>query len=92
MSYSRWSNSRWYTFHSVGPEGQKETKDNAIFEICGANRFTAKELRDDLQGCIDKAKQKDIEQCGEDSATIEEIEELKEYIDYFLQDIDSMYE
>ena len=85
MSYSRWSNSRWYTFWSVQPPGIKETRDNAIFEICGLTRFSAKELRENLDNCINQVKLADCE------ATIAEIDELKRYIADFLRDVNAAY-
>lgn len=82
MSYSRWSNSDWYTFWRTLPSGEVETKDNAIFDICGLMTFTAKELRDDLEGCLKKVHEKEPEG---------DIEELKIYIGRFLEDVDKEF-
>ena len=85
MSYSRWSNSHWYTFHCVQPCNVEETKDNAIFEVCGVHQFSAKELREDLKGCIDIVKKLD------GSATNADFDELKGYMEMFIKNIDSGY-
>lgn len=57
MSYSRWGSRGsgfWYTYWCVPPDGVKETKDNAIFVICTVTQFTAKELRENMDICIQK--------------------------------------
>jgi len=80
MSYSRWGDSTWYTFWRTQDETTKN-RDTAIFEICGEHSFTAKELREHLEGCLAMIS----------GATQDELEELKEYITEFLYDIDEKY-
>lgn len=75
MSYSRYATSHWYTYWLAGTSG----RDDAKFAICGVAEFTAKELRDDMIGCLDKAS--DIDPRGD-------ILELKRYMEAFLADID----
>jgi len=51
VSYSRWSNSFWYTFWS----GTDDASLDAQFEICDVARgqiFTYRELSRDIDGCI----------------------------------------
>ena len=88
MSYSRWGgrgSGQWYTFWCASLETKKEDRDNAIFSICAVTSFTAKELRDDIDSCIKKVK--DIcENCSTD-----ELEELKIYMNEFLEDVDAKY-
>ncbi|MAG27702.1 hypothetical protein CMI47_19395 [Candidatus Pacearchaeota archaeon] len=51
MSYSRWSNSFWYTFWS----GTDDAPLDAKFEICDVARgqiFTYKELSEDIDSCL----------------------------------------
>lgn len=76
MSYSRWSHSRWYTFWHV-QDSATENRDTAIFSVCGEESFTAKELREDADACIDKCE----------SCTEEEREELRQYMERFLADV-----
>jgi len=83
MSYSRWGNSCWYTFWAAS-YAVVETRDNALFEICGSTAFTAKELRENLQSCLDKVKV--LTGCNE-----EELKELTCYIERFLNDVDKEY-
>lgn len=93
MSYSRWSNSKWYTFHSTQPGDEAEDSENAIFEIWGVCQFTAQELRDDLQECAVMAGKiygATIEEVA-DGATIEEVAELTGYMLEFLADIKRLY-
>jgi hypothetical protein len=88
MSYSRWGSrgsGHWYTYWCVHPSNSVETKDNALFDICGVATFTAKDLRDDLDSCIAVVAKKDKEA---DSA---KLDELKVYISEFLEDVDNEY-
>ena len=86
MSYSRWGNSRWYTFWcGVQPEGQKENKDNTIFSICGLINFSSKDIRDDIDVCLSVVSKKDPK------ASRSELEELRTYMEEFLLDVDNDY-
>jgi hypothetical protein len=61
MSYSRWSNSCWYTYWSCA---SGDDRDNQIFEICDLARsfqFTFRELSTQLDECIEQVKQKDLQ-------------------------------
>jgi len=84
MSYSRWGSSDWYTFWCSSSE-EIETKDNAIFEICGVTRFTAKELRNDIKSCLATVKEL------QPNADEEDIDELSIYMRRFLKDVDKEY-
>jgi uncharacterized UPF0160 family protein len=83
MSYSRWLNSVWYTFWMV-QDKETENYDTAIFEICGVTGFTSKELRTNVQKCLNKVRKKV-------DATEEEILELKSYMNEFLEDVEKEY-
>jgi hypothetical protein len=87
LSYSRWSNSRWYTFWCVQPRDQKETRASALFEVCGIHQFNAAELRKNLDMCAELAASKE----KGDPVTKEELEELKGYMRDFLADVDEKY-
>lgn len=82
MSYSRWSDSYWYTFWCVAYEGTVENRDTAIFSICAVIDFTSKQLRENLDRCI-----KEVQKLETDG----DIEELKLYINRFLKDVDEKY-
>ena len=74
MSYSRWSNSRWYTY------GSRQGFNIQSFHIFGDSFiFTEKELKKDLEGCAKKVQQKT--KCSN-----EEKEELKIYMREYLED------
>ena len=83
MSYSRWSESRFYTYWAGSPDG--ETRDSALFDICGLVYFTAKQLRDNLDKCIARVKELDPE------ADQFEIAKLKICVAEFLYDVDEQY-
>jgi hypothetical protein len=98
MSYSRWSNSCWYTYWCCPENGDgfNENRNNAIFEICGCARFTAKELRDDIDACMAKViaqvlanKHSNIRQFKTHQTVL--IEELKGYVAEFLAEVDLEY-
>jgi len=80
MSYSRWSNSKWYTYWCVQDE-ETENYNTALFTVCSVKTFTAKKLRDALDYCISEVQAK----CPSTDA---EIDELKGYITRFLEDVE----
>lgn len=57
MSYSRWSNSRWYTFHT---SFSGDTKESQAFEVmidfARTRVFTYGELIRDIDGCISEIR------------------------------------
>jgi len=79
MSYSRWSNSTWYTYYACSESVERDTQ---IFQVCDVKGFYYKELKSDLDGCIQQIK-------NEVQATPEEIKELKGYIQIFISDVES---
>ena len=83
MSYSRWGgrgSGHWYTYWACGDD--TENRDTAVLEICQVAWFTAKQLRDDLDGCMEEAHEADPRG---------DIEELKKYAREFLADVDAAY-
>jgi|GEM_PF-1577005 len=86
MSYSRWSHSHWYTFWLVYPSYER---DEQRFEICGECVFTYKELISDLEQCLRTTQKIDTEDCEERRATAEQIDELRQYMRYFIRDVDT---
>jgi hypothetical protein len=87
MSYSRWSNSYWYTFWQTQDEAT-ENYDSAVFCICRFEEditFKAKTLREQLDRCVDTVRLKDR------YASEEELEELASYMTNFLEDVDEVY-
>ena len=92
MSYSRWSNSRWYTFWTAnGPKSDK--KDDQAFEICdfgGGNIFLYKQLNEDLEKCLDEAVHT-ANLTDKDEVTDAEREELATYMKSFMEDIEEEY-
>lgn len=87
MSYSRWSNSRWYTFHHTE---SGLTYDDQIFAIYdagnGLHHFTTKELDgitlDELYELIKSNTKDEVFH-----ATGEEMNELLGYINMWLCDM-----
>lgn len=80
MSYSRWSNSYWYTFWAVSDD---TTKEGQIFDICTIASFTYKELTENMDKCIERVRE-EVEDDMEESL----IEELKGYMKQFIKDVD----
>lgn len=84
MSYSRWGgrgSGRWYTYWHV-QDAETENRDTALFDVCSVKLFTAKELREDMPGCM--AKVKALEPDGD-------VAELEQYAKEFLADVDADY-
>jgi len=82
MSYSRWGSSYWYTFWCASLKEETENRDNARFEICGVISFTAKELRSDMDACLEKVSREHPDG---------DIKELQGYMEEFLSDVDEEY-
>jgi hypothetical protein len=81
MAYSRWGESYWYTYWCIRLKEGPEDRDNAIFEVCPLVRFSAKELRDDIETCVKQA----VEAC--DKCTTQplesEVDDLREFMREF---------
>jgi len=80
MSCSRWSNSLWYTFYACSYSVEK---DEQLFEICSLKVFSYKELKGDIDKCIKVVREKMNE------ATEIELQELKGYMNEFIDDVES---
>lgn len=81
MSYSRWSNSTWYTFWC---SSDAENMEDEIFEVCGVQNFTYHLLIKDINWCLNEIKI--LTEC-----TDEELEELRGYMIRFIKDVDEEY-
>jgi hypothetical protein len=79
MSYSRWSNSIWYTYWSTGCS---DKKNKQTFCICSVATFTYKQLKDDIYKCLKEIKKK------YPTCTDYEIEELRGYMKEFMADVE----
>lgn len=90
MAYSRFGESVWYTFWACPLDGVVEDRETMAFEVCCVARFTAAELRADMEACITKASE---HACQWDpfTPTDEEREELRGYMREFLADVDTEY-
>lgn len=84
MSYSRWNGCRWYTYWDAYSGPAKEDK---LFTICRVTSFTYKELKDDIDSCLKKAKE--IEKKDTDQfITKEDMVILRECMEAFLLDVE----
>ena len=84
MSYSRWGSrgsGHWYTYWHV-QDKETENRDTAVFDICAVATFTAKQLRDDMDGCMAEVRKRD--DAGD-------LNELRQYATEFLADVDRKY-
>jgi len=84
MSYSRWINSVWYTYWMCQNK-ETENRQTALFNISGVATFTAQQLRDDIEHCLDVAMKCNL--LGRD----DDKEELHSYMLEFLADVDKTY-
>lgn len=95
MSYSRWGDSVWYTYwstHRKGGNSGDETRDNATFEVCTVGSFTAAELREDIEQCVNRAMEAHNKQCADHFRADEaDRNELREYMREFLADVEERY-
>lgn len=97
MSYSRWSNSRWYTFWSAMGAYRteykwptKKLKDGQVFEICDIPSYfiTYGELKSRPRLDILNEVQ-DYYTNGKKKPTWDEMLELQNYFDRFIKDVDT---
>lgn len=86
MSYSRWGNSRWYTFGCGCKEDNCKCpmkcniKNHQAFSIDCAWSFSYKELVSDIDDCLDQ-----VLKISE--ATKEEMGELRHYMQSFIYEV-----
>ena len=88
MSYSRWGSrgsGHWYTYW-FAQDDEIETRDNALFDICCVCMFTAKDLRNYVESCLNIVAKKDS------LADKDKLDELRIYISEFLEDVDKTYQ
>jgi len=96
MSYSRWSNSVWYTFWC---SSGSDKRDEQLFSICGVTIFTYADLKQGLDICIDKIKNIVIEIKNKDNESSigifeyseDDYDELKVYMKRFIKDVEEEY-
>jgi len=92
VAYSRWGGSCWYTFWSTSRAGCKAEER---FSVNCAAEFTYAELVDSMDACIEKLKTINNEEEAfpaiHEGVTEQEIEELKEYMRMFIEDVDEHY-
>lgn len=96
MSYSRWSNSRWYTYwHAI----DSKYADEQILSVDCDFTFSYLELKEDVEACIqrvrDEYKKREeletfdlhLEDCTWSITTEAEFQELKGYMLEFVNDV-----
>lgn len=81
MSYSRWSDSFWYTYWAVGDED--DSMDEQVFQICLEDHFTYRELKDNMERCVQTV--------ANTGAGPEELEELRGYMRRFMRDVEKKF-
>ena len=89
MSYSRWVDSKWYTYWHCdsGP-----TRDEQIFQVCLGGYFSYKELKEDLEGCLCRVMEKDIiSDKLSDNKYCQYFMELGFYMLWFIDDVEKSF-
>jgi len=100
MSYSRWGSSRWYTYWTVYcrecNKCECNIRDHQSFEIDCCLDFTYRELKDDIDACIEKVKMfkvdRDIFAFNYECISEADILELKSYMLRFIEDVEDSEE
>lgn len=94
MSYSRWSNSRWYTYwHAT----DSRYADEQLLSVDCDFAFSYMELKDDIEGCLRKVSEKyrgykkikgEKKIRGQKKKKIKDLKELKGYMLEFVSDVE----
>jgi len=83
MSYSRWLNSRWYTFWC---STNSDAKDDQVFNIDCDITFTYAELKKDIKECLKKVREKHGEM---ERWELDEVyRELEKYMRQFMKNVE----
>lgn len=83
MSYSRWTNSTWYTYWA---SSDSKKRDDQIFEICIDGRFTYNQLKSDIKGCLQIIANNPEAKVKPDQL---ELDELEIYMKRFIRDVEA---
>ena len=92
MSYSRWSNSSWYTFWSSTPENTP-MEDQEFCVDCELH-FSYKSLKKDMDKCINNVRSHyefKMDEDNENRPSDAEYDELKGYMLEFIQDVEKEF-
>ena len=88
MAYSRWGTSDWYTYWSDGDSDGPPKRDTQVFEICALTRFTYKDLKEDIEGCITKAAKIATKLEGK-TPSQKSLAELRAFMGAFMVDVEA---
>jgi len=79
MSYSRWCDSRWFTYWDVSSGSAPEEQ---LFTVEMVAQFSYPQLKQDLEKCILLVRDKETD------ATPKELKELKALMTKFIRDVE----
>lgn len=95
MSYSRWSDSRWYTYwHST----ESQYIEEQLFSVDCNFTFSYMELKDDIESCLRRVSEKyrgyrkvkgEKKIRGQKKKKIKDLKELKGYMLAFILDVEN---
>jgi len=98
MSYSRWSNSIWYTFWSATPKQcipmEGFNPEDEQFSVDCEMDFSYKSLKKDIEDCINKVRSHYEFKLGEDNENLPsdaDYDELRGYMQEFIKDVEEEY-
>ena len=87
MSYSRWSNSKWYSFYNCS--GDSDVKENQILSLWYISEDTLVNFSyDDL---LEIKTPHDLARCYKSEIPLEELVEAMEYIQWFIEDVEEEF-
>ena len=89
MAYSRWSNSRWYTYWSSSSSSPLK-KITQVLRVHGITDFNYAELKKDKQKCLDSLQE--ICRGYASPPTAEDIEDMSKIFDRFIADVDKHFQ
>lgn len=85
MSYSRWGNSRWYSYWRIQADGvPRDKQEFAVDTLFTMGRITYGDMKADFESAVGRFVKDQIEQEPDFAPDAEEVAELKGYMREFM--------
>jgi hypothetical protein len=90
VSYSRWPESRWYTYWNSSEDNFMQTSEFRVEHFSNPFTFTYREIKEDRRRCADLVAM--FFGICDGEVTDDELLELEMYMDSFIKDVEKEFE